>query len=131
MNDYLTTIMGLLKSLITAAVFQVWLKWYAVLSSRSSVRTEAGLRRLIGGLRPHFYDVCKPQVPLSGPQAGNGFANYMYQRTVCTGDVKAINDALESFPSGHSTAAFAGFMYLALYFNAQLKVRSFCASDER
>jgi len=48
----------------------------------------------------------------------------MYDRSICTGDKKAVNDALESFPSGHSTAAFAGFMYLALYLNAQLKVMS-------
>ena len=48
----------------------------------------------------------------------------MYDRSVCTGDKKAVNDALESFPSGHSTAAFAGLIYLALYFNAQLKVMS-------
>ena len=48
----------------------------------------------------------------------------MYDRSVCTGDRKAINDALESFPSGHSTAAFSGLIFLALYFNAQLKVVS-------
>ena len=29
----------------------------------------------------------------------------MYDRKICTGDDKQINDALESFPSGHSTAA--------------------------
>jgi membrane-associated phospholipid phosphatase len=48
----------------------------------------------------------------------------MYDRAVCTGDEKLINDSLESFPSGHSTAAFAGFIYLAIYFNAMLKVMS-------
>lgn len=48
----------------------------------------------------------------------------MYDRTVCTGDEKDINDSLESFPSGHSTAAFAGLIYLSLYLNAQLKVMS-------
>ncbi len=78
--------------------------------------------RLIGGLRPHFLAVCKPNVPTSGAQRGNGFANIMYDRTICTGDQKEINDSLESFPSGHSTAAFAGFIYLSLYLNAQLKV---------
>jgi diacylglycerol diphosphate phosphatase/phosphatidate phosphatase len=48
----------------------------------------------------------------------------MYDRTICTGDQKEINDSLESFPSGHSTAAFAGLIYLSLYLNAQLKVMS-------
>lgn len=65
----------------------------------------------------------------------------MFDRKVCTGDKSDINDALESMvspqvsdtyqclrplkkPSGHSTAAFAGLMYLTFYFNAQLKVMS-------
>lgn len=48
----------------------------------------------------------------------------MYDRKICTGDEKEINDALESFPSGHSTAAFAGFVFLAIYLNAKLKVWS-------
>lgn len=46
----------------------------------------------------------------------------MYDRSICTGGQKQINDSLESMPSGHPTAAWAGLFYLALYFNAQLKV---------
>lgn len=126
MDDWLTTNLGLLRSkslipidlhipklnsscylgLITAAVFQVFIKW------------------LIGGLRPHFYAVCQPNVQPGSAPSGIGFANLMYDRKICTGDEKQINDALESMPSGHSTAAWAGFFYLALYFNAQLKVMS-------
>ncbi|KAF8892636.1 phosphatidic acid phosphatase type 2/haloperoxidase [Infundibulicybe gibba] len=106
MDDLLNTTMGLLKSLITAAVFQVFVKW------------------LIGGLRPHFYTVCQPSVQGNAAPSGVGFASLMYDRKICTGDPKSINDALESMPSGHSTAAWAGLFYLALYFNAQLKVMS-------
>ncbi|KDQ33706.1 hypothetical protein PLEOSDRAFT_1052550 [Pleurotus ostreatus PC15] len=106
MNDLLTTTMGVLKSLITAAVFQVFIKW------------------LIGGLRPHFYAVCRPSVPAGAAPSGNGFSSLMYDRRICTGDKKQINDALESMPSGHSTAAFAGLIFLSLYLNAQLKVMS-------
>ncbi|KAF8580691.1 acid phosphatase/Vanadium-dependent haloperoxidase [Ramaria rubella] len=111
LTDLLDTTMGLLKSLITAAVFQVFLKW------------------LIGGLRyatptSLFYDVCQPLVPESGQQHGNGYTAIMYDRRVCTGDKNTIDDSLESFPSGHSTAAFAGLVYLSLYLNAQLKVMS-------
>ncbi|KAI5454401.1 hypothetical protein NCC49_004454 [Naganishia albida] len=95
--------MGLLEGLITAAVFQVFNKW------------------LIGGLRPHFLDVCKPDFTR---QTGMGFMGYMYTREVCTGDENDINDSLESWMSGHSTAAFAGLVYLFFYFNAQLKVMS-------
>ncbi|KAK8850551.1 hypothetical protein IAR55_004469 [Kwoniella newhampshirensis] len=97
--------MGLLESLITGAVFQVFHKW------------------LIGGLRPHFLDVCRPDVSALTP-SGNGFRQIMYTRAICTGNQDDINDSLESWMSGHSTAAFAGFVYLFFYFNAQLKVMS-------
>lgn len=107
-------IIGLLYSLITAAVFQVFIKW------------------LIGGLRPHFLTVCKPDVNLANNNPGyvgagynaKGFNQIYYTREICTGDIKEINDSLESMPSGHTTAAFAGFVYLYLYLNAKLKVFS-------
>lgn len=110
---------GLLYALITAAVFQVFIKW------------------LIGGLRPHFLAVCKPVIPAglgfdtndNGVEAGsargnvgNGYRQIMFDRSICTGDRKEINDSLESMPSGHTTAAFAGFVFLYLYLNAKLKV---------
>ncbi|PPR04965.1 hypothetical protein CVT24_010423 [Panaeolus cyanescens] len=105
-DDWLTSTLGILKSLITAAVFQVFIKW------------------LIGGLRPHFYDVCQPSLQPQSAPSGTGFAMLMYDRSICTGDKKQIDDSLESMPSGHSTAAWAGLLYLSLYFNAQLKVMS-------
>ncbi|KAI5845709.1 phosphatidic acid phosphatase type 2/haloperoxidase [Morchella snyderi] len=104
--DFNAAVVGLLYSLINAAVFQVFLKW------------------LIGGLRPHFLAVCKPNLPDVGMNTGSGLRQIMYDRSICTGDEKEINDSLESFPSGHSTAAFAGFIFLYLYFNAKMKVFS-------
>ena len=100
---------GLLYSLITAAVFQVFIKW------------------LIGGLRPHFLAVCKPVIPANMIPQGNianGYRQIMFDRSICTGDQNQINDSLESMPSGHTTAAFAGFVYLYCYLNAKLKVFS-------
>lgn len=99
---------GLLYSLITAAVFQVFLKW------------------LIGGLRPHFLAVCDPDPAIvnAAQGSGNGFQGLMFDRSVCRGNRADVNDALESFPSGHATAAFAGFMFLYYYLNAKLKVWS-------
>ncbi|KAH7356231.1 phosphatidic acid phosphatase type 2/haloperoxidase [Pyrenochaeta sp. MPI-SDFR-AT-0127] len=111
---------GLLYSLISAAVFQVFIKW------------------LIGGFRPHFLAVCKPVIPEglgfggndngvetgTNGNVGNGYRQIMFDRSICTGDKKEINDSLESMPSGHSTAAFAGFVFLYLYLNAKLKVFS-------
>ncbi|KAI1822987.1 phosphatidic acid phosphatase type 2/haloperoxidase [Xylaria intraflava] len=98
-------VIGLLYSLITAAVFQVFIKF------------------LIGGLRPHFLDVCKPDIGRAkSVYNAAGFRQLYYTPEICTGDISEINDSLESFPSGHSTAAFAGFVYLYLYLNAKLKV---------
>lgn len=110
--DLNNAIMGTLYAIIAAAVFQVFCKW------------------LIGGLRPHFLDVCKPAVPIGGgggaeqAATGNGFLSIMYTPDVCTGDIAQIRDSLESFPSGHTTAAFAGFVFLSLYLNGKLKVFS-------
>jgi len=103
--DLNNAVIGLLYSLINAAVFQVFVKW------------------LIGGLRPHFLAVCKPD-PAALQGVGNGYLSIMFDRSICTGDEKQINDSLESMPSGHSTAAFAGFIFLYLYLNAKLKVFS-------
>lgn len=105
--DTNNAIIGLLYSLISAAVFQVFLKW------------------LIGGLRPHFLTVCKPNIPpVTAEEMSTGLRQIMYDRTICTGDRNEIDDSLESFPSGHSTAAFAGFVFLYLYLDAKLKVWS-------
>ena len=99
---------GLLYSLISAAVFQVFVKW------------------LIGGLRPHFLDVCKPDISKANGQGYNekGYLQLYYTKEICTGDPDQIDDSLESMPSGHTTAAFAGFVFLYLYLNAKLKVFS-------
>jgi diacylglycerol diphosphate phosphatase/phosphatidate phosphatase len=75
------------------------------------------------GLRPHFLTVCNPN-PAAVEGAGIGYASIMFDRKICQGDEKQINDSLESMPSGHSTAAFAGLMFLYLYLNAKLKVFS-------
>ncbi|ETN42823.1 uncharacterized protein HMPREF1541_01981 [Cyphellophora europaea CBS 101466] len=106
--DVNNAIIGLLYSLICAAVFQVFVKW------------------LIGGMRPHFLVVCDPDPAIvsAAQGSGNGFQNIMFDRSICRGDRNQINDALESMPSGHSTAAFAGFMFLYFYLNAKLKVFS-------
>ncbi|GAA5887814.1 hypothetical protein JCM16303_002340 [Sporobolomyces ruberrimus] len=100
-DDFNTATFGVLFSLINAACFQVFVKW------------------LIGGLRPHFLAVCNPNTI---GVVGNGFQNIMFDRSVCTGDKNEINDSLESMPSGHSTAAWAGLLFLSLYLNGKLKV---------
>ncbi|GAA5947652.1 hypothetical protein JCM10213_002246 [Rhodosporidiobolus nylandii] len=101
-DDLNVATFGVLYSLINAAVFQgAW---------------------LIGGLRPHFLAVCKPVIDTS--TIGSGYQNIMFTREICTGDGNEINDSLESMPSGHSTAAWAGLLFLSLYLNGKLKLFS-------
>ncbi|KAL1746810.1 phosphatidic acid phosphatase type 2/haloperoxidase, partial [Schizophyllum fasciatum] len=82
---------------------------------------------LIGGIRPHFFDVCQPREDLR-PGDGAGYHGLYFTWEVCEGaNYDHIQDALKSWPSGHTTVAFAGLVLLSLYFNGKLKV----FSDER
>lgn len=49
----------------------------------------------------------------------------MFDRTICTTS-NEIRESSTSFPSGHSMAAFAGFLFLSLYINAKFKVFANC-----
>jgi membrane-associated phospholipid phosphatase len=94
--------MGLSYALTTSTLFQIIIKL------------------LIGGLRPHFLAACQPD--LSKGIVDGSFGIQMYNRKTCTGDEWEVNNALQSFPSGHAAAAFAGLLFLALYLNAKLKI---------
>lgn len=101
--DASSGILGLFYSLVTGTCFQVILK------------------KTIGGLRPHFLAVCEPSIPEG--VVGQGFNHILFSvDQVCTGDRGRINNALQSFPSGHSEIAFAGLGYLAIYLFAHLKI---------
>lgn len=52
------------------------------------------------------------------------YQGIMFQCNICRGDIDEIDDSLESMPSGHSTAAWAGFLFLFYYLNAKLNVFS-------
>ena len=108
--DVNNAIFGLLFSLILGTLFQVILK------------------QLIGGFRPYFLEVCRPDITLATSHNSTGlnavgFRQIMYTVDVCTNpDAKALQNAMTSFPSGHSTAAFAGYIFLFLWMNAKMKV---------
>ena len=100
--------MGVIYSVMTGATLQIIIKL------------------VIGGLRPHFLTVCDPQI--DGVQ-GMGYGRLYFDTSVCRDhtDPKRrdeIANAMQSFPSGHSIAAWAGLLYLSLYFNAHLKIFS-------
>ncbi|KAL1667888.1 phosphatidic acid phosphatase type 2/haloperoxidase [Schizophyllum commune] len=98
-----------ISSIVLASVFQIFNKI------------------LIGGLRPHFFDVCQPRADLR-PGDGAGYHGLYFTWEICSGpNPDYIQDALKSWPSGHTTVAFAGFVLLSLYLNGKLKV----FSDER
>ncbi len=106
-KDASSGILGLAYSLVTGTFFQVTLK------------------KAIGGFRPHFLSVCEPDLA----RIGSGFETVMYTSEICTGNPAKIQNAMESFPSGHSQIAFAGLLYLSIYLNAHLRVFSFSATS--
>ncbi|GKU03721.1 phosphatidic acid phosphatase beta [Fusarium langsethiae] len=108
--DASNAIIGTVWSVTLASLFQVTLK------------------QLVGGFRPYFLDVCMPDISLAKTHNktglnGVGFYQIMYTTEICTQpDQSRIQNAITSFPSGHTTAAFAGFGFLFLWLNAKLKV---------
>lgn len=100
-KDFHRGMLGLITALVAASWFQVICKI------------------LIGGFRPNFLDICQPD---TSKARGQGYYGLYYDHSVCTGDLKKVYDGAESFPSGHSCAAFAGMLYLSLYLNAKLKL---------
>ncbi|ETS79532.1 hypothetical protein PFICI_09385 [Pestalotiopsis fici W106-1] len=108
-------IMGVVYAIILSSAFQVSLKW------------------IVGGLRPFFYDVCNPDINRalshelfdSSGLNGVGYQDYMFSRDVCrTTSKAALDNAMQSFPSGHASTVFSGMVFLFLYLNAKLKVFS-------
>jgi len=108
--DANNAIMGVLYALILGTLFQVVIK------------------QLIGGFRPYWLDVCKPDISRAAGHNttglnGVGYHQIMYTIDVCTEtDEQSLIGAMTSFPSGHSTAALAGYGFLFLWMNAKLKV---------
>jgi len=108
--DANNAVLGVLYSVILSTLFQVIIKMLA------------------GGFRPYFLSVCMPDITLAaGHNSTNlnavGFRQIMYSVDICTNPNKqTLKNAMTSFPSGHSTAAFAGYVFLFLWMNAKLKV---------
>ncbi|KAI1431552.1 PAP2 superfamily-domain-containing protein [Xylaria sp. CBS 124048] len=99
---------------------------YALLISAAFQGT---IKAFIGGLRPNFYDVCQPdssQARNGGNKTGLngiGLRKNMWTLDVCTtANERRLRNAMQAFPSGHSTTMTAAMVYLCLYLNAKLKV---------
>ncbi|KAI1110203.1 PAP2 superfamily-domain-containing protein [Nemania sp. NC0429] len=109
--DLNNALLGFGYALLTSAVFQGTTKAF------------------VGGFRPNFYDVCQPNIE-HATNGGNktglngiGFRKDMWTRDVCTAtDADGLRNAMQGFPSGHSTTMVAAMVFLCLYLNAKLKV---------
>lgn len=76
------------------------------------------LKNAIGKPRPDLIDRCQPAAGSVDPPV-YGLSNH----SICTQTDNAIlKDGFRSFPSGHSSSAWAGLFYLSLYLAAKLHV---------
>ncbi|KAL3855315.1 hypothetical protein ACJMK2_014531 [Sinanodonta woodiana] len=71
---------------------------------------------VVGRLRPHFFDVCKPDYSKLECVRNNISVYVDVGDQYCTGtDVALMIDARKSFPSNHASAVFFGFTYFIIY----------------
>lgn len=110
------------QKLLTKATLHEKLKHF--LAVTTAVNTEFMLGLIIqislmhfaksgfGVLRPHFLDICKPNLTLLDCSANDGFILEPY----CTsGTERELKQARESFPSGHSSTVVYTLGFVLLY----------------
>ncbi|KAK2724433.1 putative phosphatidate phosphatase isoform X1 [Artemia franciscana] len=84
----------------------------------SQLATDVG-KYSIGRLRPHFMDVCKPNLELLCPP-GVSPTKYIEDFTCVEGDAYLLKNSRLSFPSGHASFSAYTMMYLAIYLQARM-----------
>ncbi|KAM8707918.1 hypothetical protein ACLKA7_014962 [Drosophila subpalustris] len=79
-------------------------------------------KQLIGRLRPHFFEVCRPVFDdgTTCTDSGPGQSLVYHTAYTCQPDLSGATEAMlrdvrVSFPSGHSAMAFYGLVFLALH----------------
>ncbi|RXG63901.1 Phospholipid phosphatase 3 [Armadillidium vulgare] len=80
-------------------------------------------KRTLGVLRPNFIDVCKPDWSQTNCSA-NSMA-YVYPIPCTTDNLDKLNDARQSFPSGHAAFSTFTMIYLVIYIQARLVIQEF------
>jgi membrane-associated phospholipid phosphatase len=86
----------------------------------------SGMKNLFGKPRPNLLSRCQPDVSKVAEYAV-GFTisatGRLVSASICTNtDTSVIDDGFRSFPSGHSSAAASGLVYLSLWLAAKLRV---------
>lgn len=83
-------------------------------------------KRWFGRLKPHFIDVCKPnlsQINCTYNVGNDKFYNFISTGgSFCTGSIEEIKEARQSFPASHSSFASFSMIYLILYIQARFIV---------
>ncbi|EDW19686.1 putative phosphatidate phosphatase [Drosophila mojavensis] len=97
------------------------LRWFILGYAAESLLKDMG-KNVIGRLRPHFFEVCRPQLPDNGyctdeVHRSGGVYHTVYR---CNTDLSGateemLADTHVSFPSGHSSMAFYGMVFMALH----------------
>ncbi|TDG44521.1 hypothetical protein AWZ03_009048 [Drosophila navojoa] len=97
------------------------LRWFIVGYSAQSLLKDMS-KNVIGRLRPHFFEVCRPQLPDNGfcsdeVNRSGGVYHTVYRcRTDLSGATEEmLADIHVSFPSGHSSNTFYGLLFLVLH----------------
>nr|ACO11174.1 Phosphatidic acid phosphatase type 2 domain-containing protein 1B [Caligus rogercresseyi] len=80
------------------------------------------IKLAVGRPRPDFLSRCWPNGNIPWAEFKD---NSISQRLSCTGDRDTIIEGRKSFPSGHSSMAFAAFVFSFLYTAGKLKTFSF------
>ncbi|KAH8371623.1 hypothetical protein KR093_008284, partial [Drosophila rubida] len=111
------------RAAATASWLHYWpvyntLRWFLFGHAAESLLKDMS-KQLIGRLRPHFFDLCQPRLADGGfcsdeQHRAGGIYHTVYSCS-SNASAKLLRDVHVSFPSGHSSMAFYGLVFMALY----------------
>ncbi|TGJ80001.1 hypothetical protein E0Z10_g8763 [Xylaria hypoxylon] len=94
-----------------------------------------GMKNLFGKPRPDLLSRCMPDVanvakhivgfsnPLLGNTTGSSYNGQLVSASICTNPDKAfLDDGFRSYPSGHSSSAAAGLIYLSFFLASKFAI---------
>jgi membrane-associated phospholipid phosphatase len=87
-----------------------------------------GMKNMFGKPRPDLLDRCQPDIENAARYVVGGFAGenplgLLYSAGICKqSDHEKLDDGFRSYPSGHSSSAAAGLVYLSLFLASKFAV---------